>query len=439
MSNLVAIVGRPNVGKSTLFNRLTESRKAIVDEQAGVTRDRHYGTAEWIGVEFSVVDTGGYITGSDDVFEEEIRKQVKIAIQEANIILFLLDVTTGTTDLDLEVANLLRKSGKKVFLVINKVDNTARHNDVHEFHRLGLGDVYSISAINGSGTGDLLDDVVAAFDKSPAEERPDLPKIAIVGQPNVGKSSLTNALIGQERAIVTPIAGTTRDTLHTRYNAYGYDFYLIDTAGLRRKARVKEDLEFYSVMRTIRALEEADVCLLLLDATLGITAQDLSILHLIEKNRKGLVILVNKWDLVEKDNKTTNQIEKTIREKTAPFTDVPIVFTSVTKKQRILKVLEIALEVYENRRKKVPTSQLNKVLLPIIEKFPPPAMRNRHIKIKYITQLPTSTPSFAFFCNNPQHVQESYKRFLENQLRENFNFTGVPVSIYFRSKDNEDE
>jgi GTPase len=385
------------------------------------------------------VDTGGYITGSDDIFEDEIRKQVKIAIEEANVILFLVDVTTGTTDLDLEVANLLRRSGKKVFLVANKVDNTARHNDVHEFHRLGLGDIYSISAINGSGTGELLDDIVASFDRTTREDKLDLPKIAIVGQPNVGKSSLTNALIGKERAIVTPIAGTTRDTIHTRYNAYGYDFYLIDTAGLRKKAKVKEDIEFYSVMRTIRAIEEADVCLLLLDATQGIAAQDLSIFHLVEKNRKGLVILVNKWDLVEKDNKTTNQFEKQIREKIAPFTDVPIIFTSVTKKQRIFRVLEIALEVYENRKKKVPTSQLNKVLLPVIEKYPPPASRNRHIKIKYITQLPTATPSFAFFCNNPQHVQESYKRFLENQLRDNFNFTGVPVAIYFRSKDGQDE
>lgn len=439
MPNLVAIVGRPNVGKSTLFNRLTESRKAIVDEQAGVTRDRHYGTGEWIGMQFSLVDTGGYITGSDDVFEGEIRKQVKIAIEEANVILFIVDVTTGITDLDLEVANLLRKSGKKVLLIANKVDNTQRVNEVSEFYRFGLGEVFSISAINGSGTGELLDALIEALDKSIVHEELNLPKIAIVGQPNVGKSSLTNALIGYERTIVTPTAGTTRDTIHTRYNAFGHDFYLIDTAGLRKKAKVKEDIEFYSVMRTIRAIEEADVCLLMIDGTQGLEGQDLSIFHLIEKNRKGLVILINKWDMVEKDEKTTLQFEKTIREKIAPFTDVPIIFTSVTKKQRIFKALEVSVEVFENRSRRVPTSQLNKILLPLIEKFPPPASRNRHIKIKYITQLPTQTPSFAFFCNNPQHVQESYKRFLENKLRENFNFTGVPISVYFRGKDKDDD
>jgi GTPase len=439
MGNLVAIVGRPNVGKSTLFNRLTESRKAIVDEQAGVTRDRHYGIAEWTGIEFSIVDTGGYVTGSDDVFEGEIRKQVKIAIEEANVILFLVDVTVGVTDLDEEVAHLLRRSKKKIFLVANKVDNTQRHQETGDFYKLGLGEVYALSAINGSGTGELLDAVVEAFDKNVKEEKLDLPKIAIVGQPNVGKSSLANALIGFERTIVTPIAGTTRDTIHTRYNAFGHDFFLIDTAGLRRKARVKEDIEFYSVMRTIRAIEEADVCILMIDATMGITAQDLSIFHLIEKNRKGAVILVNKWDLVEKDHKTTLQFEKAIKEKTAPFTDVPVVFTSVVTKQRIFKALEIAMHVYSNRSKRISTSQLNKQMLPLIEAYPPPAERNRYIKIKYITQLHSQTPAFAFFCNNPQHVKESYRRFLENKLREFYDFTGVPVSVYFRDKDKQEE
>jgi GTP-binding protein len=440
MGNLVAIVGRPNVGKSTLFNRLTESRKAIVGEEAGVTRDRHYAEAEWCGTEYSLVDTGGYVQGSDDVFEGEIRKQVKIAIEEANIILFLVDVTIGIADLDIEVANLLRRSKKKVFVVANKVDNSKRMNDLAEFYRFGLGEIFPISSINGSGTGELLDAMVEAFDKDAFEEKLNLPKIAIIGQPNVGKSSLTNALIGFERTIVTPIAGTTRDTIKTRCQGYGHDFFLVDTAGLRKKAKVSEDIEFYSVMRTIRAIEEADVCILMIDATHGgIEAQDLSIFHLIEKNKKGGVILVNKWDLVEKNTNSTKEFEAKIKAKIAPFTDVPIIFTSVETKQRIFKALETAIEVFDNKKKKISTSQLNKTMLPIIEAFPVPASRGRLIKIKYITQLPTNTPSFAFFCNSPKEVPESYKRFLENKIRDNYDFSGVPISIYLRDKDGNHE
>jgi GTPase len=433
LANIVAIVGRPNVGKSTLFNRLIEERKAIVDEVSGVTRDRHYGKAEWIGHTFSVIDTGGFIHGSDDVFEDEIRKQVRLAIDEANVILFVVDVTTGLTDLDEEVAGLLRKSGKKVLVVANKVDSNSRMYENAEFYKLGLGEIYNISAISGSGTGELLDEVVRDFHDDIIEEE-DLPKFAIVGQPNVGKSSLLNTLLGMERTIVTPIAGTTRDTIYTRYKGFGFDFYLIDTAGLRRKARVTEDIEFYSVMRTIRAIEESDVCILMIDATVGLTAQDINIYSLAERNKKGIVLLVNKWDLVEEKEKNTKKVEEEIRKKLAPFNDIPIVFTSVLKKQRIHKALELALEVYQNRKKKISTSQLNKVMLPVIEHYPPPATKGKSIKIKYVTQLPGNTPRFAFFCNLPQYIKDPYRRYLENQLRENFNFQGVPISIHLRAK-----
>ena len=434
MANIVAIVGRPNVGKSTFFNRLTESRKAIVDEISGVTRDRHYGKVEWNGRTFSLIDTGGYIHRSGDVFEKEIQKQVQLAIDEANIILFIVDVTEGLTDLDKDVAKLLRKSEKPDLVVANKADNAMRQNETGEFYGLGLGEVYGLSAVNGSGTGELLDALVKLFDDSHFEE-PDLPRLAIIGQPNVGKSSLLNALIGEERTIVTPVAGTTRDTIYTRYQGFGFDFLLIDTAGLRKKRNVKEDIEFYSVMRSVRAIEEADVSLLLLDATQGITAQDINIFRLLERNHKGAVILVNKWDLVEKDTHSTKKFEADIREHLQPFDDVPIVFTSVLEKQRIHKALETALQVYERKIQKIPTSKLNKLLLPIIEGTPPPSIKGKNITIKYITQLPGSSPTFAFFCNLPQYIKESYRRFLENKIREHFNFSGVPVTIYFRSKD----
>lgn len=433
MSNIVAIVGRPNVGKSTLFNRLTESRKAIVDEVSGVTRDRHYGKADWAGHPFTVIDTGGFIKGSDDVFEGEIRKQVILAVEESDVIIFVVDVTTGLTDLDEEVARLLRKSGKKVLLVVNKVDSTSREFQNAEFYKLGLGDIYNISAISGSGTGDLLDEVVKDFNKD-EEEDSEIPKIAIVGQPNVGKSSFLNTLLGLERTIVTPIAGTTRDTIYTRYKGFGFDFFLIDTAGLRRKARVKEDIEFYSVMRTIRAIEESDVCIVMIDASQGITAQDVNIFSLAERNKKGIVLLVNKWDLVDQEKKNTKKVEEEIREELAPFSDVPIIFTSVLHKQRIHKALETALEVFKNRKLRISTSELNRVMLPIIEHYPPPALKGKMVKIKYITQLPGGNPHFAFFCNLPQYVKDPYRRYLENQLREKFNLTGVPISIHFRSK-----
>ncbi len=438
MANIVAIVGRPNVGKSTLFNRLTESRKAIVDETAGVTRDRHYGKGDWNGRNYSVIDTGGYVHSSGDVFEKEIQKQVQLAIDEANIILFVVNVEDGISDMDKDVANLLRRSGKKIFLVVNKVDNTKRQNEIGEFYAFGLGEVYALSAISGSGTGELLDDMVAAFDETEYEDL-ELPKLAIIGQPNVGKSSLLNALIGEERTIVTPVAGTTRDTIYTRYQSYGFDFLLIDTAGLRKKRVVKEDIEFYSVMRSIRALEEADVCLLLIDATNGFTSQDINIFHLMDRNKKGCVIVVNKWDLVEKETNSVKKFETEIRERLAPFEDVPIVFTSVKTKQRIHKTLEVALKVYEHKTQKVSTSKLNKIMLPIIEHTPPPAIKGKSVNIKYITQLPGYSPTFAFFCNSPQYVKEAYKRFLENKLRENFEFTGVPLTIYFRNKDGKED
>jgi GTP-binding protein len=434
MSNILAIVGRPNVGKSTLFNRLTESRQAIVEETSGVTRDRHYGKADWNGIEFSVIDTGGYVVGSDDIFEEEIRKQVKLAIEESDAIIFMVDVRTGLTGMDEDVVGFLRKSKKKVFLVANKVDNPNMIADASEFYQLGLGNVYPVSAINGGGTGDLLDDVVKVFDINTVEDIPDLPKFAIVGRPNVGKSSLVNAFLGDDRNIVTPIAGTTRDSIYSRYSSFGFDFLLIDTAGLRRKDKVKENIEFYSVMRSIRAIESSDVCFLMVDAVEGFEAQDLNIFHLIDKNRKGAVIVVNKWDLVEKETKTHLEFEQLIREKIAPFSDVPIVFTSIPKKQRIFKALELGNKVYKNRIKNIPTARLNEVLLPIIAHTPPPAIKGKYIKVKYITQLKTSFPAFVFFCNLPQYVREPYKRFVENQLRKEFDFQGVPIQIYFRSK-----
>ena len=436
MGNIVAIVGRPNVGKSTLFNRLTESRKAIVDEIAGVTRDRHYGKAEWTGHEFILIDTGGYILGSDDIFEDEIRKQVTIAVEEADIILFCVDCEDGITPMDKDVASAIRRSKKPVFVVANKVDNNARISQTAEFHQLGLGDVYPLSAINGSGTGELLDEVVKHFKPEPVNAEEDgLPKFAIVGRPNVGKSSIINALLGIDRNIVTDIAGTTRDTINSRYKAFGHDVVLVDTAGLRRKTKVKEDLEFYSVMRTVRSIEDCDVCILMIDATQGFEGQDLNIFWLAHRNNKGIVILVNKWDLVE--NKTSNtpkEYEKIIRENTAPFVDYPIVFTSATEKTRILKAIETAQAVYTNRTKRIATRKLNDALLPIIEHTPPPANKGKYIKIKYITQMPLAYPAFAFFCNLPQYIKDPYKRFLENKMREQFDFNGNPITIFFRKK-----
>jgi GTP-binding protein len=434
MSNIVAIVGRPNVGKSTLFNRLVESRQAIVDATSGVTRDRHYAKADWNGKEFSVIDTGGYIMGSDDIFEEEIRSQVTLAIEEANIIIFLVDVNDGVTGMDKDVALMLRKAKKKIFLVANKVDNNFKIPESAEFYKLGLGEIYCISAISGSGTGDLLDEIVKVFDEATEEEIPDLPKFAIIGRPNVGKSSLINALLEEKRHIVTPIAGTTRDSIYSRYNRFGLDFVLVDTAGIRRKTKVSEDLEFYSVMRSIRAIESSDVCLLMVDATQGFENQDMNIMHLVEKNRKGIVILVNKWDIVEKTTNTLKDFEETIKKELQPFTDLPIIFISALNKQRIFKALEAANQVYQNRIRKIPTSKLNEIMLPIVESNPPPAIKGKYIKIKFITQLPTHAPSFAFFCNLPQYIRDPYRRFIENKLREKFEFTGVPIQIFFRQK-----
>ncbi len=434
MGNIIAIVGRPNVGKSTLFNRLTKTKQAIVDEASGVTRDRLYGKAYWNGKDFSVIDTGGYAINSDDIFEEEIRKQVLIAIEEADVILFVVDVMTGITDYDSMVANLLRRTNKKVVVVANKVDTNERRSDMNEFYSLGLDEIFPLSSINGSGTGELLDYLVSILPEVPLEEEITLPKFTIVGRPNAGKSSIINAFIGEDRNIVTPISGTTRDAILTRYNKFGHDFYLVDTAGLRKKAKVKEDLEFYSVMRAVRAIENSDVCLLMIDATRGFESQDQKIFSLIERNKKGVVVLVNKWDLVEKDNSSTKKYEEMVRQEVAPFTDFPIIFTSATTKQRIHKALEAAVEVYDNMGRKVSTSQLNDFLLPLIENYPPPANKGKYIKIKYITQLPTPTPTFAFFCNLPQYVKEPYKRFLENKIREQWNFSGVPVTIVMRSK-----
>ena len=434
MGNIVAIVGRPNVGKSTFFNRLIQKRQAIVDSVSGVTRDRHYGKTDWNGKEFSVIDTGGYIIGSNDIFEGEIRKQVDLAIEEANAILFLVDAQQGVTDMDMTVAKHLRKSDKPVFLVANKVDNGQIMQEAVELYALGMGDYFCISSINGSGTGELLDELIAKLPDAEAEEDSDLPRFAIVGRPNVGKSSFVNALVGEERNIVTDIAGTTRDSLDTHYTKFGHDFVLVDTAGVRKKKKVSEDLEFYSVMRSIRSIEYSDVCLLLIDATLGFESQDQSIFHLADKNRKGIVILVNKWDLVDKDTHTTKAYEAAIREKIAPFTDVPILFISALTKQRLLKALEIAIKVSEDRKARISTSKLNDVMLPFIEHNPPPATKGKYIRIKFCTQLPTKTPTFAFFANLPQYIKEPYKRYIENKLRESFNFSGVPLQIFFRKK-----
>lgn len=437
MGNLVAIVGRPNVGKSTLFNRLTKSRQAIVNEKAGTTRDRQYGRVEWCGKEFSIVDTGGWVVNSEDIFEGEINKQVAIAIEEADVILFVVDVTNGITDLDEHVARILRRSDKPVILVANKADTFSNHYEAAEFYSFGLGDPYCVSAINGSGTGDLLDLIVSKFSKDAEEDiEEDIPRFAVVGRPNAGKSSIVNAFMGEERNIVTDIAGTTRDATYTRYNKFGFDFYLVDTAGIRKKGKVNEDLEYYSVIRSIRAIENADVCILMVDATRGIESQDLNIFSIIQKNKKGLVVCVNKWDLVEdKSNKAIKELERTIRERFAPFVDFPIIYTSALTKQRIFKVLETSIEVYKNRKKHVPTAKLNEVMLPLIENYPPPSNKGKYIKIKYITQLKeTYVPTFVFFCNLPQWVKEPYKRFLENKIRENWDFTGTPINIFVREK-----
>ena len=435
MRNIVAIVGRPNVGKSTLFNRLTQRRQAIVDSISGVTRDRHYGLSDWNGRNFTVIDTGGYITGSEDIFEAEIRKQVKIAVEESDCIIFVVDVETGTTDLDMDVAQILRKANKPVFIAVNKVDNAMRMDDAMEFYNLGLGEYFPISSINGSGTGDLLDAVVKCFSKEDEPKTDELPKFAIVGRPNAGKSSLVNALMGKNKNIVTNIAGTTRDSIDTYYNKFGHEFTLVDTAGLRKKAKVHENLEFYSVMRTIRAIEHSNVCIVMVDATIGFDAQDLNIFHLAEKNNKGIVVVVNKWDLLKnKDTMTMEHYRKMILTKTAPFTDYPIIFISALNKQRIFKAIEMAVKVYNRKNTKISTSELNNSFLPIIEKTPPPSYKGKYVKIKYITQIPTMVPSFAFFCNLPQYVKEPYKRFIENKLRDIYDLNGVPIRIYFRKK-----
>lgn len=434
MSKIAAIVGRPNVGKSTLFNRMTESRAAIVDEESGVTRDRHYGMVTWNGVDFSVIDTGGFVENSDDVFESEINRQVKLAISEADVLIFMVDVETGIHDLDKAVAEMLRKVQKKVITVVNKVDNNKRLLDAAEFYGLGLGDYFPISSNNGSGTGELLDEIVKHLPVTVDEPEEEMPRVAVVGRPNVGKSSLANTLLDEERNIVTPVAGTTRDSIHSLYNKYNYRFLLVDTAGLRKKAKVDEDIEFYSILRSIRAIEESDVCLLLIDATRGIESQDLSILSIIQKNNKGLVMLVNKWDLVEKERNSTKLFEDEIRYRTAPFTDYPILFISAITKQRVHKVLELIMTVYENRSRKIPTSKLNEVMLKFVNDTPPPSLKGKHIKIKYVTQLPAAYPTFAFFCNLPQYIKEPYKRFVENRLRESFPLTGAPAKIFFRKK-----
>ena len=434
MSAIVAIVGRPNVGKSTFFNRLIKRREAIVDAVSGVTRDRHYGKTDWNGVEFSVIDTGGYLAGGDDTFQKEIDKQVNLAIDEADAIIFMVNVEDGLTGMDESVAALLRKSKKPVFVVVNKVDSNNRRDDAHEFYALGFEHLFSISSINGSGTGDLLDELVKSLPEKEQKEEENLPRFAVVGRPNAGKSSFINALIGEDRYIVTDIAGTPRDAIDTRYNRFGFEFNLVDTAGIRRKSKVKEDLEFYSVMRSIRAIEHSDVCILMLDATRGFESQDANIFWLAQRNRKGIVILVNKWDLVEKENNTAKAYEAAIRKEIEPFTDVPIIFVSALNKQRIYKAIETAVEVYNNRTKRIPTRQLNEVMLPIIENYPPPAIKGKYVKIKFCTQLPTPMPQFAFFANLPQYVKDPYRRFIENKLRENFDFKGVPIDVYFRQK-----
>jgi GTPase len=436
MANIVAIVGRPNVGKSTFFNRLVGTKKAIMDNVSGVTRDRHYGYAEWVGKYFTVIDTGGYVHGSDDVFEESIRRQVEIAMDEATVILFLVDVEAGVTPLDEEFASVLRQTNKPVFLVANKSDTHKRAQMAGEFYSLGLTEeIFPVSSQNGAGTGDLLDEVIKHFADEGIED-PDagIPKIAVLGRPNVGKSSFVNLLLGEERNIVTDIAGTTRDAIHSRYNAFGNEFIIIDTAGLRRKTKVHEDIEFYSVLRAIRALEEADVCIIMIDATRGLEAQDMNIIGLAEKNRKGIVILVNKWDLIEKENNTSKEFEAAIREKIAPIDYTPIIFISVINKQRVHKAIETAVQVYARKTEKIPTSKLNDLILKEIENYPPPAIKGKYVKIKYVTQLPTHNPTFAFFCNLPQYIKESYTRFLENKIRQHFGFEGVPISIVLRKK-----
>ena len=436
MSSIVAIVGRPNVGKSTLFNRLVQRREAIVDSVSGVTRDRHYGKSDWNGKEFSVIDTGGYIVGSDDIFEGEIRKQVQLAIEESDIIVFVVDVEDGITPMDSEVAKILRKVKKPIFIAVNKVDNAMRVADAVEFYNLGLGDYHTISSINGSGTGDILDAIVAKIPEAEEVdiEKEELPRFAVVGRPNAGKSSFINALIGEDRNIVTNIAGTTRDSIDTKYNRFGFDFNLVDTAGIRKKSKVKEDLEFYSVMRAVRTIEYSDVVILMVDATRGFESQDQNIFWLADKNRKGVIILINKWDLVEKETNTMRDFEAQVRRQIAPFTDVPIIFTSVLTKQRLLKAIETAVEVFENRKRRIPTSKLNETMLEIVQQNSPPATKGKYVKIKYCMQLPTPTPQFAFFSNLPQYVKEPYKRYVENQLREHYNFSGVPITIYFRQK-----
>ncbi len=436
MNNIVAIVGRPNVGKSTLFNRLVEQRLAIVEESSGVTRDRHYGTSFWNGKEFSVIDTGGYVIGSDDIFEEEIRKQVDIAMDEADVILFVVDVSDGVHPIDEDVADILRRQKKPVFLIANKVDNAFKSYEKSEFYSLGLGEIYAISAINGGGTGDLLDDVVKGFNDEYENIYPeDIPKLAVVGRPNVGKSSLINSLMEQERNIVTNIAGTTRDTLYTRYNSFGFDFLLVDTAGIRKKSKVKENIEFYSTIRSIRAIEGSDIILLMIDAENGFESQDLAIFQIAQRNHKGIVIVVNKWDLIEKDTNSTKHYKELIYDKIAPFTDVPIIFTSVTNKQRLLKTLSLANDVQKRRSLKISTSKLNEFLLTEIEKYPPPANKGKYIRIKYVMQLPSlAYPVFILFCNLPQYIKPPYKRFIENKLRDKFDFNGVPIEVFFRQK-----
>ncbi len=433
MGAIVAIVGRPNVGKSTFFNRLIQRREAIVDAVSGVTRDRHYGKSDWNGKEFSLIDTGGYVVGSDDIFEQEIDKQVELAIDEADAIIFMVDVESGVTGMDEDVSRLLRKVDKPVFLAVNKVDNAQRDADAVEFYALGLGEYYTLSSINGSGTGELLDALVEVLPDI-EEEESELPRFAVVGRPNAGKSSFINALIGEDRYIVTDIAGTTRDSIDTKYNRFGFEFNLVDTAGIRRKAKVKEDLEFYSVMRSVRAIEHCDVCILLLDATRGFDGQVQNIFWLAQRNNKGIVILVNKWDLVEKETNSVKEFTQKIKKIIEPFDDVPILFISVLNKQRIFKAIETAVDVYKNRSKKIVTRKLNDIMLPIIEHTPPPAYKGKYVKIKFCTQLPSHYPQFAFFCNLPQYVREPYKRFLENKLRENFDFTGVPITIFMRKK-----